>query len=238
MKKIVSLFMTFVMVATILSPNYAQASDYSNYAKHSESTFIEDGKTYKVEEDLMSSGDKIKTISKFFTTGGMLIETQITTVDRSAGIVYFENRNSDQELINSKSYRFDQVLKLTECDEDTHNVFVTYSNNRGKFLRHEEYTINLFGKKATALVVGSILAGVLVIAPEIGIPLGAKLVLGATSAGLIGASGIMPWNIRASVDVYSSPYRVGRHYTRFYGDFYTTDGEYITSLHWSKRGYH
>lgn len=123
-----------------------------------------------------------------------------------------------------------------ECDEDTHNVFVTYSNNRGKFLRHEEYTINLFGKKATALVVGSILAGVLVIAPEIGIPLGAKLVLGATSAGLIGASGTMPWNIRASVDVYSSPYRVGRRYTRFYGDFYTTDGEYITSLHWSKRG--
>lgn len=37
----------------------------------------------------------------------------------------------------------------------------------------------------------------------------------------------MPWNIRASVDVYSSPYRVGRHYTRFYGDFYTTDGEYV-----------
>ncbi len=100
------------------------------------------------------------------------------------------NRNSDQELINSKSYRFDQVLKLTECDEDTHNVFVTYSNNRGKFLRHEEYTINLFGKKATALVVGSILAGVLVIAPEIGIPLGAKLVLGATSAGLIGHLGL------------------------------------------------
>ncbi len=32
MKKIVSLFMTFVMVATILSPNYAQASDYLNYA--------------------------------------------------------------------------------------------------------------------------------------------------------------------------------------------------------------
>ena len=43
---------------------------------------------------------------------------------------------------------------------------------------------------------------------------------------------------KKSVDVYSSPYRVGRHYTRFYGDFYTTDGEYITSLHWSKRGYH
>ena len=128
--------------------------------------------------------------------------------------------------------------KPTYESGEAHNVFVTYSNNRGKFLRHEEYTINLFGKKATALVVGSILAGVLVIAPEIGIPLGAKLVLGATSAGLIGASGTMLWNIRASVDVYSSPYRVGRHYTRFYGDFYTTDGEYITSLHWSKRGYH
>ena len=41
---------------------------------------------------------------------------------------------------------------------------------------------------------------------------------------------------KKSVDVYSSPYRVGRRYTRFYGDFYTTDGEYITSLHWSKRG--
>lgn len=48
----------------------------------------------------------------------------------------------------------------------------------------------------------------------------------------------MPWNVRASVDVYSSPYRTGKHYTRFYGDFYTNDGEYITSLHWSKRGYH
>lgn len=44
--------------------------------------------------------------------------------------------------------------KPTYESGEAHNVFVTYSNNRGKFLRHEEYTINLFGKKATALVVG------------------------------------------------------------------------------------
>ncbi|OLR65376.1 hypothetical protein BIV18_07565 [Peptoniphilus porci] len=144
----------------------------------------------------MSRGDKIKTTSNFFTDEGVLIETQIITVDRSVGIVYFENRNSDQELINSESYSFDQILELTESDEETRDVFVTYSNDRGKF------------------------------------------VLTATSAGLLGAGGIMPWNVRASVDVYSSPYRTGKHYTRFYGDFYTTDGEYITSLHWSKRGYH
>lgn len=238
MKKIVSLLMSFVMVATILSPCYAQASEYSDYVKHSEATFVENGKKYKVEEDLISRGDKIKTTSNFFTDEGVLIETQITTVDRSVGIVYFENRNSDQELINSESYRFDQILELTESDEETHDVFVTYSNDRGKFLRHEEYTINLTGKKATALVVGSILAGVFAIAPEVGISLGGKFVAAAISAGLLGAGSIMPLNVRASVDVYSSPYRTGKHYTRFYGDFYTTDGEYITSLHWSKRGYH
>ena len=238
MKKIVSLLMAFVMVATILSPSYAQASEYSDYVKHNETTFVENGKTYKVEEDLMSRGDKIKTTSKIFSDEGVLIETQITTVDRSVGIVYFENRNSAQELINSKSIRFDQILKLTESDKDIHNVFVTFSDNRGKFLRHEEYTINLFGQKATALAVGAILTGVFAIAPQVGISLGGTFVAAVTSAGFLGAGSTMPWNVRASVDVYSSPFTVGKHYTRFYGDFYTTDGEYITSLHWSKRGYH
>lgn len=238
MKKIVSILMAFLMVATTLFPSYAQATEYSNYVKHNESTFLENGKTYKVEEDLTSKGDEIKTVSRFFTTEGELIETQITTVDRTTGVIHFENRNSNQEIIDSKSYRFDQIIKLTESDEDTQSTFVTYSNNRGKFLRHEEYTINLFGKKLTALVVGSILAGVLVIAPEVGISIGLKFVAGVSSAGLLGAGGMMPWNVRASVDVYSKQYKTGRHYTKYYGDFYTTNGEYITSLHRVKRGYH
>lgn len=77
--------MAFVMVATILSPSYSKASEYSNYVKHSESTFVEDGKTYKVEEDLIARGDKIKTTSQnvgkyytryygdFYTTSGEYI---------------------------------------------------------------------------------------------------------------------------------------------------------------------
>ncbi|MGO1581168.1 MAG: hypothetical protein ACTHWZ_07155 [Peptoniphilaceae bacterium] len=231
MKKIISLLLAVIMTATIFPPSYTQAVEFSNYTKHHESTFVEDGKTYKVEEDLTLIGDKIKTVSCFLTIEGELLETQITTVDRSAGVIYFENRNSNKELINSKSYEFDEIVKPIGSDEDTHNVFVTYSSDRGKFLRHVEYTINLFGEKATALVVGSILAGVLVIAPEPGISLGAKLLTGASSAGLLASSGNMPWNVRASVDVYSSPYRTGKHYTRYYGDFYTTDSEYITSLH-------
>lgn len=60
-------------------------------------------------------------------------------------------------------------------------------------------------------------------------------VMADTSAGLLGAPGLMPWLLE-QVYVYSSPCRKGKHYIRFYGDFYTTDGEYITSLHWSKRG--
>lgn len=77
------------MVATILSPSYAQASEYSDYIKHSEATFVENGKRYKVEEDLISRGDKIKTTSNFFTDEGVLIETQITTVDRFSLYYFF-----------------------------------------------------------------------------------------------------------------------------------------------------
>lgn len=214
-----------------MSSSYAESVDFSDYNKHNESIFIENGKTYKVKEDLVSKEKEIKKVSQFFNTKGELLEIQITTVDRLTGVVYFENRNVNQKIINSKKYKFDEIVKQIESHKDTHSVFATYSrDNRGKFLRHEEYTINLFGEKATALVVGSILAGVLVIAPEMAISLGTKLITGATSAGLLASSGTIPWNVRASIDVYSSPLKVGKHYIRYYGDFYTTGGEYITKF--------
>lgn len=172
MKKLISLLLVFVMVSANLPQSYAQAIDYSNYTKHYKSTFVADGKTYKVEEDLATIGEEIRIVSNFLTMEDELLETQITTVDKLNGIIYFENINANKEIVNSKSYRFDQIVKVVESDEDIHTGFVTYSNNRGRFLIHEEYTINLFGERATALVVGSILAGVLYIAPEIAIPLG------------------------------------------------------------------
>lgn len=238
MKKITSLMLACVMLAILLDPCYAEAGISSTYTKHNESTILEDGKIYKVEEDLEETGDEIKTVSRFTSIKGELLETQIICVNRSTGIISFENRDSHQKLINLKSYTFDEIVRPVDLGETTYNVLTNYSNDRGKFLRHEDYTINLFKEKATALVVGSILAGVLAISTEAAIPLGAKLVQGATSAGLIGSSGIIPWNVRASVDVYSSHFNAGKHYTRYYGDFYTTNGEYITSLHWSKRGHH